>query len=63
MNRKIGRIKKITDTDQHYVGRMELKGLDFYVDGRVKSLTNGQQTPVSIAPGGLSDFSLAGVGK
>ncbi len=44
-------------------GAVTVKGLDFYVDGRVKSLTNGQQTPVSIAPGGLSDFPLAGVGK
>lgn len=44
-------------------GAVTVKGLDFYVDGRVKSLTNGQQTPVSIAPGGLSDFPLAGIGK
>lgn len=42
-------------------GAVTVKGLDFYVDGRVKSLTNGQQTPVSIAPGGLSDFPIAGV--
>lgn len=44
-------------------GVVTAKGLDFYVDGRVKSLTKGQQTPVSIAPGGLSDFPLAGVGR
>lgn len=44
-------------------GAVTVKGLDFYVDGRVKSLTNGQQTPVSIAPGGLSDFPLVGVGR
>lgn len=41
-------------------GVVTVKGLDFYVDGRVKSLTNGQQTPVSISPGGLSDFPITG---
>ncbi len=49
--------------DAYNSGVVTVKGLDFYVDGRVKSLTHGQQTPVSIAPGGLSDFPLVGVGK
>lgn len=46
--------------DVHKTGRVTLKGLDFYVAGRVKVLTQGQQTPVTISPSGFSDFDLAG---
>ncbi|MEI7842061.1 MAG: caspase family protein [Gallionellaceae bacterium] len=44
-------------------GFITAKGLDYYVDDRVKTLTNGQQTPVSISPGGVTDFPIAVVGK
>lgn len=44
-------------------GFITAKGLDYYVDDRVKTLTNGQQTPVSISPGGVSDFPIAAVGR
>ncbi|MDD5059282.1 MAG: SUMF1/EgtB/PvdO family nonheme iron enzyme [Sideroxydans sp.] len=43
-------------------GLITAKGLDYYVDDRVRELTNGLQTPVSIAPGGVSDFTLASLG-
>lgn len=49
--------------DPYNDGYVSVKSLDTYVDRRVKMLTSGQQTPVSIAPGGLSDFPIAGVGK
>jgi hypothetical protein len=42
-------------------GFITAKGLDYYVDDRVKTLTKGQQTPVSISPGGVSDFPIAAV--
>jgi WD40 repeat protein len=45
--------------DYQKSGRITLKGLDYYVAERVKGLTGGRQTPVSIAPGGVSDFPLA----
>ena len=40
-------------------GRITHKMLDFYVGERVKELTKGQQTPVSISPFGVVDFPLA----
>ena len=40
-------------------GRITLKGLDYYIDERVKQLTGGKQSPVSIAPGGVPDFPIA----
>ncbi|MFA7243084.1 MAG: caspase family protein [Sulfuricellaceae bacterium] len=43
-------------------GKITHKGLDFYVTERVKTLTNGQQSPVSIAPHGVTDFPIAVVG-
>jgi WD40 repeat protein len=42
-------------------GFITAKGLDYYVDDRVKSLTNGKQTPVTISPGGVSDFPITQV--
>ena len=44
-------------------GLITAKGLDYYVDDRVKSLTHGQQTPMSISPSGISDFTLAVIGR
>jgi WD40 repeat protein len=44
-------------------GRITLKGLDFYVAERVKELTGGRQSPVSIAPNGVPDFPIALAGK
>ena len=44
-------------------GRITLKGLDYYVDERVKELTGGKQSPVSIAPSGVPDFPIAVVAK
>jgi len=40
-------------------GRVTLKGLDYYVDERVKELTGGRQSPVSIAPNGVPDYPIA----
>lgn len=40
-------------------GRITHKGLDFYVSERVKQLTDGTQSPVSIAPMGIADFPIA----
>ena len=40
-------------------GRITLKGLDYYIDERVKELTGGRQSPVSIAPSGVPDFPIA----
>lgn len=40
-------------------GRITHKGLDFYVSERVKQLTDGTQSPVSIAPRGITDFPIA----
>jgi WD40 repeat protein len=40
-------------------GRITVKGLDYYIDERVKELTSGRQSPVSIAPGGIPDFPIA----
>jgi hypothetical protein len=44
-------------------GKITLKGLDYYVTDRVKELTRGQQSPVSIAPNGITDFPIALTGK
>jgi len=39
--------------------RITHKTLDFYVSDRVKRLTDGRQTPVTQAPGGVPDFPVA----
>jgi hypothetical protein len=41
------------------VGRVTYKGLDYYVSESVRRLTQGEQTPVSLAPIGAPDFELA----
>lgn len=40
-------------------GRITFKMLDLYVSERVKALTDGRQSPVTQAPGGVADFPLA----
>ncbi len=40
-------------------GTITHKGLDYYVSERVKELTHGEQSPVSIAPQGVTDFPIA----
>jgi WD40 repeat protein len=45
--------------DFQKTGRITHKGLDYYVAERVKELTQGQQSPVSIAPQGITDFPIA----
>lgn len=45
--------------DFRKTGIVTHKALDFYVAERVKELTNGQQSPVSITPSGISDFPIA----
>jgi hypothetical protein len=45
--------------DYRKSGTITHKGLDFYVAERVKELTKGQQSPVSIAPAGVTDFPIA----
>jgi WD40 repeat protein len=40
-------------------GRITHKMLDFYISERVKEITEGQQTPVTQAPGGVPDFPIA----
>jgi len=39
--------------------RITHKMLDYYVSDRVKTLTDGRQTPVTQAPGGVPDFPVA----
>jgi len=39
-------------------GKITHKGLDYYVTERVKTLTKGTQSPVSIAPQGVTDFPI-----
>ena len=39
--------------------RITHKMLDYYVSDRVKRLTDGRQTPVTQAPGGVPDFPVA----
>jgi WD40 repeat protein len=43
----------------HKTGRITHKMLDFYISERVKEITEGQQTPVTQAPGGVPDFPIA----
>ena len=45
--------------DFRKTGVISHKALDFYVAERVKELTQGQQSPVSITPSGISDFPIA----
>jgi uncharacterized caspase-like protein len=45
--------------DFRKTGIISHKALDFYVAERVKELTKGQQSPVSITPSGISDFPIA----
>lgn len=40
-------------------GRVTFKWLDVYVTDRVKQLTQGKQSPVTLAPGGVNDFPLS----
>ena len=40
-------------------GRVTHKMLDLYISERVKSLTRGTQSPVTIVPQGISDFPVA----
>jgi hypothetical protein len=49
--------------DFEKTGRITHKALDYYVAERVKALTKGSQSPVSIAPAGVTDFPVAVVGK
>jgi WD40 repeat protein/uncharacterized caspase-like protein len=45
--------------DMQNSGRITIKELDYYVAERVKQLTDGRQSPVSIAPNGVPDFPIA----
>lgn len=45
--------------DLNRSGKITHKMLDFYVSDRVKQLTNGQQTPVTISPSGVPDYPIA----
>ncbi len=49
--------------DFQHNGKVTHKALDYYVAERVKELTKGQQSPVSIAPNGVTDFPIALTGK
>jgi uncharacterized caspase-like protein len=49
--------------DLDHSGRVTHKELDYYVAERVKQLTGGKQSPVSITPNGLPDFPIAVVPK
>ena len=40
-------------------GKITHKMLDLYVSRRVRDLTNGEQSPVTQAPGGVPDFPIA----
>ena len=51
------------ETDIQKTGKITHKGLDYYVAERVKQLTDGKQSPVSIAPQGITDFPIAVVGR
>jgi WD40 repeat protein len=42
-------------------GRITFKALDFYVSEEVRRLTSGRQTPVTISPAGVPDFTVARV--
>lgn len=45
--------------DYQKTGKITHRGLDNYVSERMKVLTKGSQSPVSIAPQGVSDFPIA----
>jgi WD40 repeat protein len=45
--------------DYQRTGRITHKMLDLFISERVKALTNGQQSPVTQAPGGVPDFPVA----
>lgn len=45
--------------DMNKSGRITHKMLDFYISERVKELTGGRQSPVTIVPGGVPDFPIA----
>ena len=44
-------------------GKITLKALDYFIDERVKALTGGRQSPISIAPKGIPDFPVAVVAR
>lgn len=44
-------------------GRITHKMLDLYISERVKALTDGKQSPVTQAPGGVPDFPVALIAK
>jgi WD40 repeat protein len=44
-------------------GKITHAGLNVYVTERVKELTHGQQSPVSISPSGVTDFPIAVSGR
>lgn len=45
--------------DEKRVGRVTHRMLDYYISDRVKELTKGKQSAVTIAPSGIPDFTLA----
>lgn len=45
--------------DLNSSGKITHKMLDFYISDRVKALTKGQQTPVTISPSGVPDYPIA----
>ena len=45
--------------DEKRTGRVTHRMLDYYITDRVKELTGGKQSAVTIAPAGLPDFTLA----
>lgn len=45
--------------DERNTGRVTYRMLDFYITDRVKDLTKGRQSAVTVAPGGVPDFPLA----
>jgi hypothetical protein len=45
--------------DFEHTGSITHRGLDYYVAERVKELTRGKQSPVSIVPNGIEDFPIA----
>ena len=45
--------------DLNRSGKITHKMLDFYISDRVKQLTNGQQTPVTVSPSGVPDYPVA----
>ncbi|MBI1890555.1 MAG: caspase family protein [Burkholderiales bacterium] len=46
--------------DLQHTGRITHKALDYYIADRVKQLTNGEQTPVTITPPyGVPDYPIA----